>query len=160
MVRHPRPPADYAERIAELKANGAELVVIFGIGRVCHIAFWEPHFAGRVRRRRRLEGARRTASAPGCIPLTIEQNALTSFKSRTTLVPAFANTIGPGLFLQADRIIGGADGIFGRGMQWQGASLWMTLRYGPDPGSPAPSCRPCPAGCSTSKNWPGRWSRR
>ena len=48
-------------------------------------------------------------------------------------MPAFANTIGPGLFLQADRIIGGAEGVFDRGMQWQGASLWMTLRYGPDP---------------------------
>ncbi len=36
----------YAARIAELKDQGAELVVIFGIGRVCHIAFWEPHFAG------------------------------------------------------------------------------------------------------------------
>ncbi len=70
-------------------------------------------------------------------PLTIEQNALTSFRSRTTLVPAFANTIGPGLFLQADRIIGGADGILGRGMQWQGMSLWMTLRYGPDPWVPS-----------------------
>ena len=43
-------------------------------------------------------------------PLTIEQNAITSFKSRTTLVPAFANTIGPGLFLKADWIIGGRDG--------------------------------------------------
>jgi hypothetical protein len=30
--------------------------------------------------------------------LTIEQNALTSFKSRTTHVPAFANTVGPGLW--------------------------------------------------------------
>ena len=67
----------------------------------------------------------------------IEQNALTSFKSRTTLVPAFANTIGPGLFLQADTIIGGADGTFSRGMQWQGTSLWMTLRYGPDPWVPS-----------------------
>ncbi|MDW7658049.1 MAG: glucosamine-6-phosphate isomerase, partial [Bacillota bacterium] len=65
-------------------------------------------------------------------PLTIEQNAITSFKSRTTLVPCRANTIGPGLFLQSDWIIGGADGILGRGMQWQGLSLWMTLRYGPD----------------------------
>ena len=45
-------------------------------------------------------------------PLTIEQNALTSFKSRTTLVPAFANTIGPALFLAADSTIGGADGAF------------------------------------------------
>ena len=65
-------------------------------------------------------------------PLTIEQNALTSFKSRTTLVPCRANTMGPGLMFQADYAIGGADGIFGRGMQWQGMSFWMTLRFGPD----------------------------
>jgi len=126
----------YAERIAELKKGGAQLVVIFGIGRVCHIAFWEPHFAAEFatvdewKKQTHRLGAR-------LHPLTIEQNALTSFKSRTTLVPAFANTIGPGLFLQADRIIGGADGVFDRGMQWQGASLWMTLRYGPDPWVPS-----------------------
>ena len=35
----------YAEKIRELKAEGAKLVVVFGIGRVFHIAFWEPHFA-------------------------------------------------------------------------------------------------------------------
>ena len=64
-------------------------------------------------------------------PLTIEQNAITSFKSRTTLVPCRANTIGPGLMFQADYAIGGADGALSRGMQWQGMSLWMTLRYGP-----------------------------
>jgi glucosamine-6-phosphate deaminase len=126
----------YAERIGELKAKGAELTVIFGIGRVCHIAFWEPHFAGEFAR---LEDWKAQTHRIGARlhPLTIEQNALTSFKSRTTLVPAFANTIGPGLFLQADRIIGGAEGVFGRGMQWQGASLWMTLRYGPDPWVPS-----------------------
>jgi len=121
----------YAERITALKAEGAQLQVVFGIGRVFHIAFWEPHFAAefdsdaawRVQTHRL--GAR-------LHPLTIEQNALTSFKSRTTLVPATANTIGPGLFLQADRIIGGADGVLGRGMQWQGMSLWVTLRYSPN----------------------------
>jgi glucosamine-6-phosphate deaminase len=64
--------------------------------------------------------------------LTIEQNAITSFKSRTTLVPCFANTIGPGIILKADSIIGGADGSLGRGMMWQGMSLWVTLRYGPN----------------------------
>ncbi len=64
-------------------------------------------------------------------PLTIEQNALTSFKSRTTLVPCRANTIGPGLFMQADFIIGGTDGVLGRGMQWQGMSFLTTLHYGP-----------------------------
>ena len=126
----------YAERIGELKAQGAELIVIFGIGRVCHIAFWEPHFAGEFANVAAWKAQTHRIGAR-LHPLTIEQNALTSFKSRTTLVPAFANTIGPGLFLQADRIIGGAEGVFDRGMQWQGASLWMTLRYGPDPWVPS-----------------------
>jgi glucosamine-6-phosphate deaminase len=126
----------FADRIGELKSHGSELAVIFGIGRVCHIAFWEPHFAEEFasvddwKKQTHRIGAR-------LHPLTIEQNALTSFKSRTTLVPAFANTIGPGLFLAADRIIGGAEGVFGRNMQWQGMSLWMTLRYGPDPWVPS-----------------------
>jgi glucosamine-6-phosphate deaminase len=126
----------YAGRIAELKAKGAELTVIFGIGRVCHIAFWEPHFADEFASLAEWKAQTHRLGAR-LHPLTIEQNALTSFKSRTTLVPAFANTIGPGLFLQADRIIGGAEGVFDRGMQWQGASLWMTLRYGPDPWVPS-----------------------
>jgi glucosamine-6-phosphate deaminase len=127
---------DYPWRIAELKERGAELVVIFGIGRVCHIAFWEPHFAAEFATVDDWKAQTHRLGAK-LHPLTIEQNALTSFKSRTTLVPAFANTIGPGLFLQADRIIGGCDGILGRGMQWQGTSLWMTLRYGPDPWVPS-----------------------
>jgi glucosamine-6-phosphate deaminase len=126
----------YAGRIAELKSQGAELIVIFGIGRVCHIAFWEPHFAEEFANVSEWKAQTHRIGAR-LHPLTIEQNALTSFKSRTTLVPAFANTIGPGLFLQADRIIGGADGVFDRGMQWQGMSLWMTLRYGPDPWVPS-----------------------
>jgi glucosamine-6-phosphate deaminase len=127
---------EYAERIAELKAQGAELVVIFGIGRVCHIAFWEPHFAEEFATLAEWKAQTHRLGAR-LHPLTIEQNALTSFKSRTTLVPAFANTIGPGLFLSADGIIGGAEGVFDRGMQWQGASLWMTLHYGPDPWVPS-----------------------
>jgi glucosamine-6-phosphate deaminase len=126
----------YAERIADLKAQGAHLCVIFGIGRVCHIAFWEPHFAEEFASTADWKAQTHRLGAR-LHPLTIEQNALTSFKSRTTLVPAFANTIGPGLFLQADQIIGGAEGVFDRGMQWQGTSLWMTLRYGPDPWVPS-----------------------
>jgi glucosamine-6-phosphate deaminase len=120
----------YGQQIAELKKQGAELVTVFGIGRVCHIAFWEPHFAAEFASD--AEWKRPTHRLGAKLhPLTIEQNALTSFKSRTTLVPAYANTIGPGLFLSSDWIIGGADGIFGRGMQWQGLSMWMTLHYGP-----------------------------
>lgn len=126
----------YAAQIGELQKKGGRLVTVFGIGRVCHIAFWEPHFAAEFaseedwKKQTHRLGAR-------LHPLTIEQNALTSFKSRTTAVPAFANTIGPALFLAADGIIGGADGSFGRGMQWQGLSLRMTLRHEPTPWIPS-----------------------
>lgn len=120
----------YPEKIAKLKAEGVKLVLVYGIGRACHIAFWEPHFG--------VEFATDEEWAKQCYrigaqlnPLTVEQNALTSFKSRTTLVPCRANTIGPGLFLQADYAIGGADGVLGRGMQWQGMSFLTTLHYGP-----------------------------
>ena len=121
----------YPEKITELKKEGARLVLVFGIGRMCHIAFWEPHFGEEYAT---VDDWKKECYRIGAKlhPLTIEQNALTSFKSRTTLVPCRANTIGPGLFLQADYIIGGADGLFNRGMQWQGMSFLMTLHYGPD----------------------------
>jgi glucosamine-6-phosphate deaminase len=120
----------YGEKIGELREQGAKLTVIFGIGRVCHIAFWEPQFAGEFDSEEEWKSQTHRIGAK-LHPLTIEQNAVTSFKSRTTLVPAFANTIGPGCFLGADKIIGGADGTLGRGMMWQGLSLWMTLRHEP-----------------------------
>ena len=121
----------YPEKIAALKAEGAKLVLVFGIGRMCHIAFWEPQFAEDYASEAEWKTAHYRIGAK-LHPLTIEQNALTSFKSRTTLVPCRANTIGPGLFLQADYIIGGADGTLGRGMGWQGMSFLTTLHYGPD----------------------------
>jgi glucosamine-6-phosphate deaminase len=119
----------YPEKIDALKKEGAKLVLVYGIGRMCHIAFWEPTFAADYKDEAEWENATYRIAAK-IHPLTVEQNALTSFKSRTTLVPCRANTIGPGLMFQADYAIGGADGIYGRGMQWQGMSLWMTLRYG------------------------------
>ena len=106
-------------------------MLVYGIGRMCHIAFWEPHFAADYADTDAWKAAAYRLGAK-LHPLTIEQNAITSFKSRTTLVPCRANTIGPGLFLQADRAIGGADGALGRGMGWQGMSLLTTLHYGPD----------------------------
>lgn len=120
----------YAGKIAALKKEGAKLILVYGIGRVCHIAFWEPHFAEEFDSDEEWKKQTHRVGAK-LHPLTIEQNALTSFKSRTTLVPTRANTIGPGLFLQADYAIGGCDGILSRGMQWQGLSFWMTLRHGP-----------------------------
>ena len=122
----------YPEKIKALKAEGAKLVLVYGIGRMCHIAFWEPHFAADYATEEEWKQAPYRIGAK-IHPLTVEQNALTSFKSRTTLVPCRANTIGPGIFLQADYAIGGADGVLGRGMQWQGLSLWMTLRHGTTP---------------------------
>jgi glucosamine-6-phosphate deaminase len=126
----------YAAQIAELKKQGARLVTVFGIGRVCHIAFWEPHFAAEFQSEAQWKAQTHRLGAR-LHPLTVEQNAITSFRSRTTLVPAFANTIGPALFLAADRIIGGADGALGRGMQWQGLSLRMTLFHEPTPWIPS-----------------------
>jgi glucosamine-6-phosphate deaminase len=126
----------YAEQIGDLKKNGAKLVTVYGIGRVCHIAFWEPQFAAEFGSEAEWKQQTHRLGAK-LHPLTIEQNAITSFRSRTTLVPAFANTIGPALFLAADRAIGGADGILGRGMQWQGLSLRMTLHYQPTPWIPS-----------------------
>ncbi len=120
----------YPDKIAALKAEGAKLVLVFGIGRMCHIAFWEPHFGAEFASDAEWKTQNYRIGAK-LHPLTIEQNALTSFKSRTTLVPCRANTIGPGLFLQADYIIGGADGVLGRGMGWQGMSFLTTLHYGP-----------------------------
>ncbi len=121
----------YPEKIAALKAEGAKLVLVFGIGRACHIAFWEPHFA------EEFASVDEWMKQPYRIgaklhPLTVEQNAITSFKSRTTLVPCRANTVGPGLMFQADYAIGGCDGMLGRGMSWQGMSFLTTLHYGPD----------------------------
>ena len=121
----------YPEKIFSLTAKGAKLVTVFGIGRVFHIAFWEPHFAAEFSS---LDEWKKQTHRLGAKlhPLTVEQNAITSFKSRTTLVPAFANTIGPGLFLKSDYIIGGCDGVFGRGMMWQGMSFVVTLHHKPD----------------------------
>jgi len=126
----------YEAQIADLKKKGAKLDTVFGIGRVCHIAFWEPHFAAEFKTEAEWKAQTHRLGAR-LHPLTIEQNALTSFKSRTTLVPAFANTIGPALFLAADHIIGGCDGSFGRGMQWQGLSLRMSLQHEPTPWIPS-----------------------
>jgi glucosamine-6-phosphate deaminase len=131
--RHFATPASlprYAEQIAALRGKGARLVTVYGIGRIFHIAFWEPHFAAEFKSVDEWKAQTHRLGAK-LHPLTIEQNAITSFKSRTTLIPAFANTIGPALFLSSDRCIGGCDGALGRGMSWQAMSLWVTLRYGP-----------------------------
>jgi len=122
----------FGAQIRAIREQGGRLVTVFGVGRVCHIAFWEPHFAAEYDTVEAWKAAEYRLGAQ-LHPLTIEQNAITSFKSRTTLVPTRANTVGPGLFLQSDRIIGGCDGSLGRGMMWQGMPLWATLHHEPTP---------------------------
>jgi glucosamine-6-phosphate deaminase len=121
----------YADKIAALRKRGAKMTLVYGVGRACHIAFWEPHFAEEFNTIENWKAQTHRVAAK-LHPLTIEQNAFTSFKSRFTMVPARANTIGPGIFLNADYAIGGCDGVTSRGMQWQGVPFWMTLRYEPD----------------------------
>jgi len=121
----------YADKIAAIKAQGGRLVTVYGIGRACHIAFWEPQNGGEFRS----DSAWKKQThrlGQALHPLTIEQNAITSFNSRFTLIPAWANTIGPGLFCESDYCIGGADGAYpDRGAMWQGMSVCVTLQYGP-----------------------------
>ena len=120
----------YPEKIAALKAEGAKQVLVYGIGRMCHIAFWEPHFAQEYATVEDWKAAPYRIGAR-LHPFTIEQNAITSFRSSWPLIPCYANTIGPAIIFNSDYAIGGADGVLSRGMQWQGMSFWMTLRYGP-----------------------------
>jgi glucosamine-6-phosphate deaminase len=126
----------YAGKITALKKEGAKLVTVYGIGRVCHIAFWEPQLAGKFSPAQWKKQTHRLGVA--LHPLTVEQNSLHSFMSRFTLIPCFANTIGPGLFLQSDYCIGGADGVYpDRGASWQSCSLCITLGHAPSPWLPS-----------------------
>ena len=122
----------YADQIGELRSKGARFVVVYGIGWVFHVAFWEPHFAEDYSSFEEWKKPTHRMAAK-LHPLTIIQNSITSFKSKITAVPARANTIGPGLFLGADYTIGGVDGFLPvRNMIYQGQALWVTLKYGPD----------------------------
>jgi glucosamine-6-phosphate deaminase len=127
----------YAEKISRIRNNGGKLVTVYGIGRACHIAFWEPQIAAEYSNVN--DWKKQTHRLGQALhPLTIEQNALHSFSSRFTLIPCWANTIGPGLFLQSDYCIGGADGVYpDRDAMWQGCSVCMTLQYGPSPWVPS-----------------------
>lgn len=120
----------YTRKIEKLRNNGAKIVTVFGIGRMMNIAFWESHFASEFSNEEEWK-AQCYRKGAKLHPLTVEQNAMTHFNSRIPLVPCFANTIGPGLFLQSDYVIGGCGGKAIIGIMWQAMSLWTTLRYGP-----------------------------
>lgn len=118
----------YAQKITDLKTKGASVVMVYGIGRMMSIAFWEPHLASGFSSEEEWKSQyyRKSVSLHA---LTLEQYALERFSGRTALAPCFANTIGPGIYLQCDYAIGGCAGT-GASL-WQGTALWTTLRYGP-----------------------------
>ncbi|MEG1180830.1 MAG: hypothetical protein RSD39_02235, partial [Oscillospiraceae bacterium] len=104
-------------------------VMVYGAGRACHIAFWDPHFAADYNTTEEWLAATHRIGAM-LHPLTIEQNAYLTFHGNYIPMTCYANTIGPGIMFKSDYAIGGCDGILGRGMSWQGFTLWLTLRYG------------------------------
>ena len=108
--------ADYGRRIADL--GGAD-ACYGGIGWNGHIAFWEPQLG------REFDGdldAYRAASSRlvDLNPLTVAQNALTSFGGDWSNVPPRAVTIGPAEILGARRRSFWLDGDLGGGVTWQG----------------------------------------
>ena len=120
----------YPEKIKNLKEQGAKLVIMYGIGRAFHVAFWEPHFAADYQSEQEWKMATHRIGAK-LHPISIEQNAVIAFRSDYTSVPCFGNTIGPGLMFQSDYCIGGCSSIFDRGASFQGVPLWVTLRHRP-----------------------------
>ena len=113
----------YPEKIAALKAEGAKLVLVYGIGRMCHIAFWEPTFAADYATAEEWEKAPYRIAAK-IHPLTVEQNALTSFKSRTTWFLAVQTPLAPVSFckqimpsavltVHLDEVCNGKECLFG-----------------------------------------------
>ncbi len=118
-------------RSPPLKAEGAKHVLVYGIGRMCHIAFWEPHFAEEFETeeewkanspmppRREAPPSHHRAECHHLLPVLVAAHSL----------PCQHHW--PEDPLCSDYAIGGADGALARGMQWQGMCLWMTLRHGP-----------------------------
>ena len=62
-----------------LKKDGARLVTVYGIGRMCHIAFWEPMMGAEFDTD---EEWKKQPYRKGMKlhPMTIEQNAITSLR--------------------------------------------------------------------------------
>ncbi|WP_025683407.1 hypothetical protein [Paenibacillus maysiensis] len=125
----------YEQKISEIQQGGGKLVTVYGIGRDFNIGFWEPHWA------EGMDSLQAYKEIPYKIagmlhPLTVITYAMTTFRSDFTAVPALANTVGLGLILKSDYMIGGCDRLYKIGNDifhsWQGIALWATLRYGPD----------------------------
>ena len=125
----------YDDIITKIKKEGGKLITIYGIGRDFNIGFWEPQWAADYNSLEEYKKA--TYRIAGKLhPLTQATFSLTTFRSNFTLSPAFGNTVGMGLVLKSDYLIGGCDRLYSLGgwmyHSWQGIAIWATLRYNPD----------------------------
>lgn len=125
----------YEEKITKIQKEGGKFITVYGVGRDFNIAFWEPQFAADYNSLEEYKKA--TYRIAGNLhPLTNANFALTTFKSNFTLVPALGNTVGLGLILKSDYLIGGCDRLYLLDgymyNSWQSMDIWVTLRYGAD----------------------------
>ena len=140
---------NYAAQIGDLRKEGARVVTVFGIGRVCHIAFWEPTFAAEFTSVDQWKQQTHRLGAK-LHPLTIEQERLDELSKSNDCCACVCQHDRPRpVSFCPTESLAGADGILGRGMQWQGLSFRMTLSCTNLPlGYPVHSCQLCPASCS------------
>ncbi len=139
----------YAEKFQGIRLSAKRqglkcfVLLVHGIGQGCHIAFWEPHMAAIFPHTEKWLAQTHFIGVPLCA-MTLEQNAITSASSNIFGIPAYANTIGPGIYMQADYVVGGCDGALTQSgnqrfsMTWQAQAVHMSLAWGSDdPGVPS-----------------------
>jgi len=125
------------KQAAHTKGKKCIIILVHGIGQACHIAFWEPHAAALYPNLAMWKRMPYKLGMPLCA-MTLEQNAITSAFSDVFSIPAYANTIGPGIYMQADYFIGGCDGVLmqtpgeGFSMSWQAQAVRMSLGWSKD----------------------------
>lgn len=126
----------YPEKLGAIQKNGGEVMLVQGIGRPQHVAFWDPHYRNFFDSDQEYLDAGYLISAK-LSPLTIEQNACLVHQGNFTKLTTRGNTISIGLMMKSDYTTGGinADHIFPK-FNWQGIGIWTALRYGPNPYMP------------------------
>lgn len=122
----------YPEKLRRIREEGGRVVCVEGIGMSLHVAFWDVQYAERCKSDEEWLDLKYLVAAD-LHPIAIEQNCLVAFKGDYTKIPPRANTVGMGLMLESDYIIGGCSADYRPGReQWQSVGIWAALRYGPD----------------------------
>lgn len=126
----------YPEKLGNIQKEGGTVVLVQGIGRPQHVAFWDPHYRNAYKDDQEfLDAGYRIAAKLS--PLTIEQNACYIHQGNFTKLSTRGNTISIGLMMKSDYTVGGVNADHQKpGFNWQGMGIWTALRYGPNPYMP------------------------